>query len=59
LISKYHDRSPSPCARIALAPCSPFSVTTDLLEETARFARAKKVILHTHLCETKDRKSTA
>ena len=40
--------------RIALAPCSPFSVTTELLRETIRFARAHGVICHTHLCETID-----
>lgn len=54
LIAKYHDPKPFSMCRIILAPCSPFSVTTDLLEETAKFARAKKVQLHTHLCETKD-----
>ncbi|MFH1724850.1 MAG: 8-oxoguanine deaminase [Elusimicrobiota bacterium] len=54
LIAKYHDPEPFAMCRIALAPCSPFSVTTELLEETARFAREKGVLLHTHLCETKD-----
>jgi cytosine/adenosine deaminase-related metal-dependent hydrolase len=39
---------------LALAPCSPFSVTTDLLKETAVLARQLGVRLHTHLCETKD-----
>ncbi|NCC51318.1 MAG: 8-oxoguanine deaminase [Spartobacteria bacterium] len=54
LIAKYHDPDPFSMCRIVLAPCSPFSVTTDLLEETARFAREKGVRIHTHLCETKD-----
>lgn len=40
--------------RIVLAPCSPFSVSEDLLRETAVLARDKKVMLHTHLCETLD-----
>ena len=40
--------------QVVLAPCSPFSVTTDLLRETALLARALGVRLHTHLCETVD-----
>jgi cytosine/adenosine deaminase-related metal-dependent hydrolase len=39
---------------VALAPCSPFSVSEELLRQTALLARAKGVRLHTHLCETKD-----
>jgi 8-oxoguanine deaminase len=54
LIDRYHDPKPFSMCRIVLAPCSPFSVTAELLEETAKLARAKKVFLHTHLCETKD-----
>jgi len=57
VISKYHDPDPFSMCRVILAPCSPFSVTTDLLEETAKYARQKKVLLHTHLCETKDEES--
>ena len=38
--------------RIALAPCSPFSVTRELMAETAEFARARGVRLHTHMAET-------
>ena len=38
--------------RIALAPCSPFSVTSELMAETAEFARARGVRLHTHMAET-------
>ena len=54
LIDKYHDRSFRSKRRIALAPCSPFSVSEDLLRESAILAREKGVRLHTHLCETKD-----
>jgi cytosine/adenosine deaminase-related metal-dependent hydrolase len=54
LIAKYHDPEPFSMCRIVLAPCSPFSVTTELLAETAVYARQKKVFLHTHLCETMD-----
>ncbi len=54
VIAKYHDPEPFSMCRIVLAPCSPFSVTTELLKETADFARAKKVQMHTHLCETVD-----
>jgi len=54
LIDKYHDPEPFSMCRIVLAPCSPFSVTTELLTETAAFARDRGVQLHTHLCETAD-----
>ncbi len=54
LIRKYHDPRPHAMCRIALAPCSPFSVTTELLRDTMLFARERGVICHTHLCETKD-----
>ncbi len=54
LIDKYHDNSKYSMRQVALAPCSPFSVTSDLMKETAILARAKKVRLHTHLAETKD-----
>ncbi len=54
VIAKYHDPNPFSMCRIVLAPCSPFSVTTELLAETARYARSKKVQMHTHLCETLD-----
>ena len=40
--------------QIALAPCSPFSVSGELLRESAALARQYGVRLHTHLCETKD-----
>jgi cytosine/adenosine deaminase-related metal-dependent hydrolase len=57
LIRKYHDPNPHAMCRIALAPCSPFSVTTELLRDTIQFARRHKVLCHTHLCETKDEES--
>jgi len=39
---------------VSLAPCSPFSVTSELMRDTAKLAREKKVQIHTHLCETID-----
>ncbi len=54
LITTYHDPSPGAMTRIALAPCSPFSVTTDLMRNTAALANEAGVRLHTHLAETLD-----
>ena len=54
LIRRYHDRAPHAMRQIALAPCSPFSVTRELMRETARLARTHGVRLHTHLGETRD-----
>jgi 8-oxoguanine deaminase len=54
LIEQYHDPSIGSMLQIVLAPCSPFSVSSDLLKESALLARAAKVRLHTHLCETYD-----
>lgn len=54
VIEQYHDASRGAMARIVLAPCSPFSVSSDLLKQTAALARSLKVMLHTHLCETFD-----
>jgi cytosine/adenosine deaminase-related metal-dependent hydrolase len=54
LIEKYHDASKYSMRQIVLAPCSPFSVTSDLMVKTAELARQKNVRLHTHLAETKD-----
>jgi 8-oxoguanine deaminase len=54
LVNAYHDVSFGAMARIALAPCSPFSVTEDLMRETATLAKKRKVRLHTHLAETQD-----
>jgi 8-oxoguanine deaminase len=54
LVIAYHDVSFGAMTRIALAPCSPFSVTEDLMRETATLAKKRKVRLHTHLAETQD-----
>ena len=54
LIREYHDTKPRAMTRIALAPCSPFSVTDELMRRTADLARAEGVRLHTHLAETLD-----
>ena len=51
-IDRYHDRAPDAMLRIAVAPCSPFSVTADLMREAAVLARDQGVRLHTHLAET-------
>ena len=53
-IDRFHDPSPGARVRIALAPTSPFSVTRELMAETAELARARGVRLHTHLAETDD-----
>lgn len=54
LIKKYHDSSKFSMKQVALAPCSPFSVTSELLKESEVLARKYGVRLHTHLAETKD-----
>src|SRR3954453_2055256 len=54
LVAAHHDRSPAAMTRIALAPCSPFSVSTSLMARTAELAEELDVRLHTHLCETQD-----
>lgn len=54
LIEKYHDPSFGSMHQIVLAPCSPFSVSAELLKQSAILARQYGVRLHTHLCETKD-----
>ena len=53
-VRRFHDPSFGSMCRVALAPCSPFSVSADLLRESAVLARELGVRLHTHLCETKD-----
>jgi cytosine/adenosine deaminase-related metal-dependent hydrolase len=50
-VARHHDRSPGAMVRIALAPCSPFTVTQRLLERTADLAERLDVRLHTHLAE--------
>lgn len=54
LIDKYHDKEDYAMIRIALAPCSPFSVSKDLMISTKDLARKKGVMMHTHLAETLD-----
>ena len=54
LIETYHDASFGSMRQVALAPCSPFSVSAELLRQSAMLARQYHVRLHTHLCETKD-----
>lgn len=54
VILKWHDNSAGAMVRIALAPCSPFSVSPELMKETAALARRHGVRLHTHLAETRD-----
>ncbi|MCQ0988392.1 8-oxoguanine deaminase [Jiella marina] len=54
LIGRYHDRSEAAMLQIALAPCSPFSVTRRLMSETAALAEKHDCRLHTHLGETED-----
>ncbi|HUI57938.1 MAG TPA: 8-oxoguanine deaminase [Bryobacteraceae bacterium] len=54
LIRKYHDPAPGAVLRIALAPCSPFSVSPELMRATAELAQRHGVRLHTHLAETRD-----
>ncbi|MDL9937130.1 8-oxoguanine deaminase [Gordonia sp. ABSL1-1] len=53
-VSRWHDRRPGAMVRIGLAPCSPFSVSTDLLRESALLARELGVRMHTHLAESTD-----
>jgi 8-oxoguanine deaminase len=54
LIEKYHDAKAGAMTQIVLAPCSPFSVTSDLMKQSAKLAREYGVHLHTHLAETED-----
>jgi 8-oxoguanine deaminase len=54
LIAAYHDPAAGAMLQIALAPCSPFSVTTTLMRQTALLGERHRVRLHTHLAETAD-----
>jgi cytosine/adenosine deaminase-related metal-dependent hydrolase len=54
LIERYHDPNPGAMVQIVLAPCSPFSVTGELMKQSAVLARRYGVHLHTHLAETQD-----
>jgi cytosine/adenosine deaminase-related metal-dependent hydrolase len=53
-ISRFHDPAPGAMVRIALAPCSPFSVSRGLMIDAVELARRRGVRLHTHLAETLD-----
>lgn len=55
VIETFHDSQPRAMLRVGLAPCSPFSVSAELMRESAELARCyQEVRLHTHLAETKD-----
>src|SRR5277367_5546177 len=54
VVARYHDPSEGAMIQIALAPCSPFSVTTSLMRSTAAMADRLNVRMHTHLAETED-----
>lgn len=53
-IETFHDPAPGAMVRVVVAPCSPFSVTPDLMRESVALARSYGVHLHTHLAETLD-----
>jgi len=52
LLAKFHDTAPGAMTRLALAPCSPFSVTTRQMQRTADYAADHNLLIHTHLAET-------
>ncbi|PWG63687.1 8-oxoguanine deaminase [Sediminicurvatus halobius] len=54
VLARYHDPAPGAMLRIALAPCSPYSVTPALMRSTAALARRHGVGLHTHLAESRE-----
>ncbi len=54
VIERYHDPSPMAMLRVAIAPCSPFSVTPELMRQSTALADEYGVLLHTHLAETAD-----
>jgi 8-oxoguanine deaminase len=54
LVARHHQKGDGAMVQIALAPCSPFSVTTSLMRATAELAKRLDVRLHTHLAETED-----
>lgn len=53
-VASHHDPDRGSMTRVVLAPCSPFSVTSDLMQDTAALARELGVAMHTHLAETAD-----
>jgi cytosine/adenosine deaminase-related metal-dependent hydrolase len=54
VIDEFHDPAPGSMTQVVVAPCSPFSVTPELMRASAELARDKGVRLHTHLAETVD-----
>ena len=54
VVEEHHDPDPASMCRIVIAPCSPFSVTPDLMRASAAFARERGLTLHTHVAETHD-----
>ncbi len=54
MITRFHDPAPGSMCRVAVAPCSPFSVTPELMRSSAALARKHGVRLHTHVAETMD-----
>jgi 8-oxoguanine deaminase len=54
VVEQYHDTAPYSMCRVVIAPCSPFSVTPDLMRASAAFARERCLTLHTHVAETLD-----
>ena len=54
VIDGFHDPAPGAMCRVGLAPCSPFSVSRELMRETAQLARDKGVMMHTHLAENEE-----
>jgi len=53
-VSAYHDPAPGAMTQVVIAPCSPFTVSPDLMRQSAALARSRGVRLHTHLAETLD-----
>ncbi|HSS62334.1 MAG TPA: 8-oxoguanine deaminase [Candidatus Limnocylindrales bacterium] len=54
MIARFHDPKPGSMCRVVVAPCSPFSVTQELMRDSAALARKHGVRLHTHVAETLD-----
>jgi cytosine/adenosine deaminase-related metal-dependent hydrolase len=54
VVSRYHDPQPGSMCRVVVAPCSPFSVTAQLMRDSAAFARKHGLRMHTHVAETFD-----
>ena len=57
LINSYHNSNEGAMTQIALAPCSPFSVSEEVMSESSKLSKKHSVLLHTHLSETEDENS--